>query len=672
MKVKIPLNITSRLADVIRANVGEKSFTRWQFMWTMTSPLFRAVRETVSNRSLRCWQSVDKAVDWVERHGLYIIAGLLLVSTLLWFAALKGSVPSRLIHGFLYSLQFIVLNKRVDDVQETLLRYGLYLPLFALPFFASIAFFGALFRERLVPFLQTREVATLNHHHVIVGYGAFGQALAKELGKNGRTVVGIDLPGSPAIPVANSILLRYDALHVPIVNKANMESAKCVYLLLPSERDNLRILEKITQQLQNKNVKVFLRTETNNMQRLIADWVGLKAFNLNTGLDIRPCSPIDIAARGVVNAYAPDLYAATDREGPIAQMVMVTGASAAAKALVLRLARIGVFSPQGKLQLVWAGEGVDKAYAEIAAIYPALETGFDRRQFWGAPADISRKYFDRVLPPIKIDILDSPAAHAIRGGALDHVCGARRPSVIYVCHESAVRNLAEARDLQAALCSHDTLMGEKESRQRLILAVQSPSVLGIGDGADVAVLNVLSYRIEEVSIDSVFANTVADDRADELAKGFDSAYAQRRKIDELAWVQKKFFLKESNRELADHLAIKARYSGIDAKKVADCVFKGTAAISDDDRKLMELHRDDLIAMEQLRYRAFMFMNGFAHGSRPEEEDEQKKFGKELDRSLRINATLLKENLSSAERVKDEDIIDVSLAALRLRSAENSR
>jgi len=672
MKDKIPLNITTRLADFIRANVGEKSFARWQSLWKkFFLPLFGEVREIVSSRSLRCWQSVDKAVDWVERHGLYIIAGLLLFSTLLWFGALKGSVPSRLIHGFLYSLQFIVLNRRVDDVQDTLLRYGLYLPLFALPFFASLAFFGALFRDRLVPFLQSREVATLNDHHVIVGYGAFGQALATELGKNGHAVVAIDLPGSPAVQVADSILLRYDALHVPIVNKANMESAGCVYLLLPRERDNLSILEKITPQLQNKNVKIFLRTETNNLQRLIADWVGIKAFNPNTGLDIRPCSPIDIAARGIVNAYAPDLYAATDRDGPVAQTVMVTGASAVAKALVLRLARIGVFAPQGKLQLVWAGEGVNNAYAELAAIYPALETSFDRRKFWGAPADISQNYFDRVLPPIKIDILDAPAAHAIRGGALDLVCGARRPSVIYVCHESAVRNLAEARDLQAALCSHDALMDEKESWQRLILAVQSPTVLGIGDAADVAVLNVLSYRIEEVSIDSVFANTVADDRADELAKGFDSAYAHRQNIDELAWVQEKFFLKESSRELADHLAIKARYAGIDAKKVADCVFKAAATISDDDRKLMELHRDDLIAMEQLRYRAFMFMNGFVHGSRPE-EDEQKQYGKDLDRSLRINATLLKENLSSAERVKDEDIIDVSLAALRLRCAENSR
>jgi hypothetical protein len=676
MKIQIPLKITSRFTDVIRANIGEKSFAHLQSMWQIILRLLTEVREIIFSYILKWWQNLDKAVDWLERHGLHIVAGLLLLSTVLWFSALSGSVPSRLIHGFLYSLQFILLNKRVDDVQESLLRYGLYLPLFALPFFASITFFVALFRDRLVPFLKAKEVATLNNHHVIVGYGAFGQALAEALIAK-HCVVGIDLLDSKNIEktephtIENKpILLRYNALHDEIVNKANMEVAACVYLLLPRECDNLTILEKITPELQNRNVKIFLRTETSDLKRLLADWVGIKAFNPGSKQDIRPCNPIDIAARGIVNNYAPDLYAPTDREGPIAQTVMVTGTSAVAKALVLRFARIGIFSPRGKLQLIWAGEGVTDAYAELAAIYPALETNYDLRKFWGAPPDISQEYFDRVLPPIKIDILELPAAHAIRSDTVTLRYGARRPSVVYVCHDSAIRNLAEARDLQAALCSQDALRDETSGKQRLILAVQSRSISGIGNAADIAALNILSYRIEEVSIDRIFANTVAEDRADELAKGYDSAYAERQKIDDQAWEQTKFFLKESNRELADHLAIKARYAGIKASTVADCIFEGTVAISNDDWNLMQQHRDDLIIMEQLRYRAFMFMNGFTHGSRPVKSDEPKKSGKDLDRTLRINATLLKENLSPVEQVKDEDIIDMSLTALRLRSDPN--
>lgn len=134
-----------------------------------------------------------------------------------------------------------------------------------------------------------------------------------------------------------------------------------------------------------------------------------------------------------------------------------------------------------------------------------------------------------------------------------------------------------------------------------------------------------------------------------------------------------FFLKESNRDLADHLAIKARYSGIDADAVADCVFNGRSTISDADRQLMEDKRDDLIIMEKRRYRAFMFMNGFTHGSHStgyHVDNEQD--GKELDRCLQVNATLLEDDLSLKEKVKDEKIVAYSMDAMENRRGYASK
>ena len=136
------------------------------------------------------------------------------------------------------------------------------------------------------------------------------------------------------------------------------------------------------------------------------------------------------------------------------------------------------------------------------------------------------------------------------------------------------------------------------------------------------------------------------------------------------WLDEPFFVKESNRDLADHLAIKARYAGIDVKTVAQIVFEGEAAVSDEEvEQLRHVFQgripQDLELMEQRRYRAFMFMNGFSHGRKTAPEATPKG-QKEIDRSLRLNQTLLTENLSDPEKAKDSRIVEESIAALRRR------
>jgi hypothetical protein len=172
-----------------------------------------------------------------------------------------------------------------------------------------------------------------------------------------------------------------------------------------------------------------------------------------------------------------------------------------------------------------------------------------------------------------------------------------------------------------------------------------------------------TYQIGEVSLDYLFASTVVQDLADELSKGFHGVYANSDDI-EKEWGQLPFLLKESDRDLADHLAIKARYAGVDADTFAECIFNGRSAISNADRKLMEEKRDDLVLMEMRRYRAFMFMNDFTHGTHSTGYHvEGEKDGKELNCCLRLNNTLLQESLPKIEVRKDEDIVVYSMTAL---------
>ncbi len=371
-----------------------------------------------------------------------------------------------------------------------------------------------------------------------------------------------------------------------------------------------------------------------------------------------------------MNQYSPDLYAPTDKTGTVSQVVMVIGTSEVAKALVLRFARIGIYSPKGKLKLIWVGEGVADALHELKTNYPALVTDYNEVGYWSHDGSTSEEHFNSLLPPLILSLVNEPFTQAIRNGKVPGIHEPVLPSVIYVCHNSDILNLVEARDLQAAMGKQATIFHKKdrEKKKRLILAVQSKSVLGIAQDVHLPFLPALPYQIGEVSLDALFANTIAEDRADELAKGYHAIYAKSNDIDK-EWAELRFFLKESNRDVADHLAIKARYAGIDADTVSDCVFKGNATISEADRLLMEEKHEDLAIMEMRRYRAFMFMNGFTHGTHSTQYlVENDKDGKDLDRCLRVNATLLDEALSQIERAKDEDIVDYSMRALaKMRS-----
>jgi hypothetical protein len=341
-----------------------------------------------------------------------------------------------------------------------------------------------------------------------------------------------------------------------------------------------------------------------------------------------------------------------------------------AKALVLRFARIGIYSPNGKLKLIWVGEGVTDALNELKTNYPALVTDYGDVGYWDPDRSTSEKHFNSLLPPLILSLVNESVTQAIRNGMVPGMHEPVLPSVIYVCHNADILNLAEARDLQAAMGKQATIVHTKEGekKKRLILAVQNKSVLGIANDVHLPLISSLPYQIEEVSLDALFAKTVAEDRADELAKGFHAVYAKSNAIDK-EWARLSFFLKESNRDVADHLAIKARYSGIDAGTVANCVFNGKTTISEADRLLMEENHESLAIMEMRRYRAFMFMNGFTHGIRSKQyRIDHDKDGKDLDRCLRINGTLLEESLSLIERAKDDDIVDYSMKAIaKMRS-----
>ena len=201
--------------------------------------------------------------------------------------------------------------------------------------------------------------------------------------------------------------------------------------------------------------------------------------------------------------------------------------------------------------------------AQVAAIAHEIDTWL-RLDVDDLPA-----FFELQLPPIKVETIDAPAALSVRSGRIAELCDHQLPAAVYVCHDSDVSNAIEARDLQVALSQRLPLPAQGgRTPQRLILAVQNHATLGI---ANTPASGRLAYQIEEENLSTVLAKTMVTDRADRLAMGYHAVYADP---SVQPWLDEPFFVKESNRDLADHLAIKARYAGIDAKTVAQIVFEG--------------------------------------------------------------------------------------------------
>lgn len=623
---------------------------------------------------LSIWVRMERKVQWFERWGAGLVVGLLMFSTVLWLICLTDPWYQRIPEALFFSLQFIVLDKSVHDVciEAPVIRFLLYVTQFAIPLCASGALIAGLFNERIHPFLKSKTVNSYKGHHVIVSYGAFGKALTKALPDHEQIVAIEKQPTSEPDDIPNLTIIYYDAMQIDLAKEANLKSASKLYLMLPDERDNLTLLTNIKNNTESiTNLKVYLRTQSFAMHHLLMDWVGIKAVK-HDGLDVHASNPYAVVARGIVNRYSPDLFAPTNKTGAVSQVVMIVGVSEMAKALVLRFARIGVYSPKGKLRLIWVGEGAGNAFHELKNLYPALDASNKEIDFWClSDLEVSEEYLECVLPPVIVHAVDQPAEQVISNGTLAGTARTLWPSAIYICHDSDIRNLSEARSIQAVLCSKPEAAKTEscEKNGRLILAIQNESELGIDDNQ---ALLAFPYRIEEKCIDTLFANTVVDDRADELASKYHAVYSDihKKKDIETAWLQLPILWKESNRDLVDHLAIKARYAGIDAETVRELVFDGLGPLSSTDEARMMAAFNDLILMEARRYRAFMFMNNFRYGTHASEYLERisnlklQKPEKELDQCLRVNKTLLDEALPEAERKKDKNIVRKSIELLK--------
>ena len=120
---------------------------------------------------------------------------------------------------------------------------------------------GVLGRRRM-----NREVHKLTSHHIVCGFGRIGAPVAEGLEKEGQAfcILDNDLQSEPDLRARGYLYLIGDALDESVLASAQIDKAKVLMALLPSDADNL-LLTIIAKEL-NPNLMVIARASDEKIE----------------------------------------------------------------------------------------------------------------------------------------------------------------------------------------------------------------------------------------------------------------------------------------------------------------------------------------------------------------------------------------------------------------------
>ena len=613
-------------------------------------------------------------LGWLHRHWFWVMVVLTATTTLVWSLHYYAQAQAQqaplhwaaaLHKGLFAALQFIVLNKELDDALPHWQWAVLSATQLLTPLFASLALMTTLFRAHLEPLWLRRELARQpqDSFWLLVSPLSMSPGLVDALQDSGRKVLVID-PADTSVQRVGNWYVQRDLQSPQVFRGLPIHRAQAVVLALPDEELNLHLLKQLDEEL-NKQLdeelnrhllkqlqarlqqkpsaqplKVHCRIQSHALLQLFMDQPGLDIAH-SPRLDIRPLHGPMVCARAVLQRPA----CIPVHQGDIA----IVGTSALAQALVLRLARLGIATPDRPLQVLWAGEGSAQALTDLvhsyASLSDALHTSAD-----GLPA--------LALPHLQVKVHETTISAWLQQQGTHLTKAQTWPEVIYVAHDSSAQTLLDARLLQI----HGGLQDLQQPQSRIV-ALVAASLL------QPAPLPVPTQhwhcKIEVVQPDTLLCEHLVYDLADAMAQSYDALWSQATRIDMASWRNLSFAVKETNRDIADHLPWKLAYAGLNRKDIGQ-LMAPCSPLSEELRKRLHdrLQNDEvlqaLIRMEQLRYRAFMRLQGF----RPSTEEAiwpdalPARESKQLERALRINPTLgiALEALSPEEVDKDRNII----------------
>ncbi|MES3020287.1 MAG: PGDYG domain-containing protein [Pseudomonadota bacterium] len=639
-----------------------------------------------------------RLLDLIYRYWFRCLSGSLIAATILFIL-----VGEHWTEAIFHALQFIVLNYEYKASPGSDYFWCLKALQFAVPAFASVGLLKNLFHEEISPLFVRTWARFQPPEAIVIGGGSVGRAISQQLATRGERVLIIDLRGSGEAynPMADTAhgrsaprgapdaasyrepsWLRGDGRSNEVLDGANASRARKVFICTGADEVNLQVarqlfafIEARPKPAQRTSVRVQLSSD--DARRAVRDWLGWYSFVGHNVADVESFDIHEIAARELLIRYSPDRFTPTDHAGPVSQVVVVCGASPMAQELIRRVARIGHFSANGRLQVFWVDPDVDAASRLLRATSPHID--------WQAlPGDISGEWpTQNVERSVQVILVSQYIAEVMAGRVLENATGGRKPAVVWACHEDAARNAAEVRDLCAHL-NRSPATGGATSRA---VAVQFDQTLGLSDATENnALFAGFSCVPAEAAIIDYAVEALCNGQRDKLAKYIDTViYRHGNYAADAApqWAAQPEFIRDSNRDAADHTYIKLRQSGMaedEVDRLLAAPEQRIAAVSATPSVPSGLERQVLDALicamsivEHRRYCAFMFAAGFTRlVERPDDIASLKGvhslaqkavFGvdnakKHWERMVRMNPTLQPfVHLDGVEKNKDSDIVD---------------
>mgnify|MGYP006280560175 CR=1 FL=1 len=516
-------------------------------------------------------------------------------------------------------------------------------------------------------------------HAVVCGLGWKGRELVGDLREHGFKVAAID--HDPEESLADSaggpgiVVFTGDATAPQGLRHAGIARADKIYVVCGDDELNCRVVNQLVSVLPatDSPPRCYVHLEDGHLRHYLC--------NRTAGLgniEVTCFNTWETTARRLLRDHPIDRFGGLTKERKGVADVTIVGSSEMARAILLQTLRLGHFGPNRNLVVRVMAENVAAYRDQLYRAMPCLAPD------WVEPESQARRLRDEVFPTIEFEELPDSDSELLEDespvfGGMSQ-CWARS---IFVCVDDGYRSEAlisrflpklqllherHGVDLQVG-CYYNYLEDVQNELARL-LDDETPPSLKIFDFGSYA---------QECSVEAVEGRTV-----DELARQISAFYEQKHgsgppqdapaeeratHFDRL-WRESGEWARESNRQAADHIAVKLRSLGMEVRDSPEDAETGSVLATADHRPADEAfferdEKEQLARMEHRRWCAERLLGGWRPLPRTEENLRAWERDKKAFQNQKMHIDLVPfDELPEEEKGKDYDHIEAIPALLR--------
>jgi len=445
--------------------------------------------------------------------------------------------------------------------------------LFILPY-AFVLGLWALFHATLRPFhirrwswswFGRKEEGT---HIVVCGLGWIGRQLVQELRDCGERVVVVERnPDNPFVEAAEragAIVLLGDATQPEMLEAAGITHAKKVYVVCKSDETDVLVAKRVVGCLERlgrgkwKPLVCAVDIEEVRLRDLLHEAVGSHA-----SIHLHCFDTFETTARRLIEKYPVDRLPPSQPDGAIHAIVF--GFSSMGQAIVRQLLQIGHFGPGRTFSLRIVTPDPVGTEAELLNQFPCF-----RKEAYGPDFEPVR---EEVLP--RVDFMRTPASDLdLLDSDAPHLSGIQKCSAVtyFLCVDDGTRSSALATALKKPIAAALTEKGG-DAQIQLYYNYPGEDHVGVLNGRNNAKNSAVSIYSFGDFLERCNAEVLEGRPLDDLARQIADHYRSYYRGD--SWEELPESDRESNRQAADHIAVKLRRIGaeiVDRRAARDFQF----------------------------------------------------------------------------------------------------